>query len=129
MEKAYIQKLSRPMCTVTSNPWLPSFALKLGLLELCGLRGDKAIMVRFFLYPHHVFPEVRGFLKGRAHIDCSGLALHRHFGSDTTPGALRIYFMRNITPKVQLIRDTVHDGVDPKDLDLEGASKRSGTGS
>ncbi|KIM99632.1 hypothetical protein OIDMADRAFT_55547 [Oidiodendron maius Zn] len=55
----------------------------------------------------------------------SNNALHRHLGSDTTPGALRVYFTRHITPKVQLIRDSVNNGVDPKDLNLESVSKLS----
>ena len=67
-------------------------------------------------------------MKVHAHVDVSAIALHRHLGSDTTPGALRVYFARHITPKVQLIRDTVNNGVDPKDLNLESVSKLSGTG-
>jgi hypothetical protein len=45
-------------------------------------------------------------------------------GNDTTSGALRIYFQRNVIPKVNLIRETVAAGKDPQFLNLEGVSKK-----
>jgi hypothetical protein len=55
-------------------------------------------------------------------------ALHRHLGSDTTPNAFRVYFARHFLPRAKLIRDTVSNGIDPKDLNLDvSESKGIGT--
>ncbi|KAL2062715.1 hypothetical protein VTL71DRAFT_5787 [Oculimacula yallundae] len=53
----------------------------------------------------------------------SGKEVVKYFGSDATPGSLKIALFRHVNPAVKLVKEHADAGGDCKDLDLMGDTK------
>ncbi|KAF4613410.1 hypothetical protein G7Y89_g15477 [Cudoniella acicularis] len=62
----------------------------------------------------------QGEIKSKNASKNGGNEIAKHFGSDTSPGALQIHFFRQVKPDVKRLQECVKAGGDPKDLNIAG---------